>query len=233
MTHQSSTEHDLTGDQNSYQQDQNRDPERPITPRHHDPRGRRDAAADAPPPRGADGPIAVAAGRTVTVAEQPVRVHVEPVEMADLGRDDWFIGPDGALYEVARPAAEHPSGWTDVTNLSMSSDEEQTARQRGDAEPGTSPRDGFFSYPNPVTIDRVVALAPADEQGLVGEEQAAALGALTERWAGAESDLDAAVRRAAASVDRLHSAAGRREHEQACVRDTAPDVRDTGVGRER
>ncbi len=233
MTHQSSTENDLTSDQNDHQQDHEQTSERPITPRHHDQMGRRDTAAGPGAQRAAGERVPAAGGRTVTVHDEPVRVHTEQVELTALGRDDWFIGPSGDLYEVAQPAAEHPSGWVEVTDLSMSDDAEQAAQRRGVAEPGTSPRDGFFSYATLVTIDRVVGLAPATEQGAASEQRAAVLRWLTARWTRHGSDIDTEVRRATASVDRLRAASTRRAAENGCVRDATADARQTDDGRER
>ncbi|WP_337826251.1 hypothetical protein [Pseudonocardia sp. UM4_GMWB1] len=211
-----SSDHDEHHQQTA--QDQDQSTERTDTPRHHDLMGRRDAAAGTPPQRAADGAGPAAAGRSVYVAEQPVRVRTEPVALTDLGRDDWFIGPDHVLYEVARPAAEHPSGWTDVVNLSMSDDAVQAAVERGDNEAGASLRDGVFNYAAPVTVDLVTGLVPADEQGPADEARTSVLRSLTERWAGTGSE---ALAQRAGQAARDEYAAALAQRDAARAADTA------------
>lgn len=126
----------------------------------------------------------LSASRTVLVDEQPIQVLTEPVLLDDLASGDWFIGPSGELYEVSRPAAAHPNGWTETTNLSMPVRTEQTLlAEYGGCEPGTGPRDGFFSFPGQeVLVEQVLELAAASEQDLVDDGGRSVLAALTARW---------------------------------------------------
>lgn len=118
------------------------------------------------------------------VDEQPIRVLTEPVLLNDVGSGDWFIGPSGELYEVSRPATAHPNGWTETTNLSMPVRTEQTLLAEYDGcEPGTGPRDGFFSFPSQqVLVERVLELAAAPQQGPLDDHGTSVLAALTARW---------------------------------------------------
>jgi len=40
--------------------------------------------------------------------------------MTDLPKGARFIGPDGSEYKVTRPASDHPNGWVEVWDLSIS-----------------------------------------------------------------------------------------------------------------
>lgn len=44
------------------------------------------------------------------------------VLLTELDRDDTFVGPDDALYQVTTPAREHPRGWVEAWGLSMARD---------------------------------------------------------------------------------------------------------------
>lgn len=200
-----SSDHDEHHQQTA--QDQDQSTERTDTPRHHDPMGRRDAAAGTPPQRAADGAAdgagAVAAGRRhVTVDGRPVLVETEPALLTGLGADDWFIGPDKALHEVTVASDDDLRGWTHVLNLSMSGDEEAALAAQGGYADGAGPREGFFSYPGQeVVVDRVVGVAG---QAAVDDEHAAVVGALTERWVSArDAAVEAAVRRAGEAAGRM------------------------------
>ncbi|KAA1018284.1 hypothetical protein FVA95_24030 [Pseudonocardia sp. EV170527-09] len=125
------------------------------------------------------------------VDEQPIRVLTEPVLLDDLASGDWFIGPSGELYEVSRPATAHPNGWTETTNLSMPVRTEQTLlAEYGGYEPGTGPRDGFFSFPGQeVLVERVLELAAAPQQGPLDDHGTSVLAALTDRWVADDAGL--------------------------------------------
>lgn len=89
--------------------------------------------------------------------------HRGRVAMTSLAGGDRFIGPDGRTrYEVTTPAAEHPRGWVNVRDLSMTDMEaaERAAQNRWDS-PDTDGRDGFFAYSVPVYVHR---LDPATDQ---------------------------------------------------------------------
>ncbi len=79
-----------------------------------------------------------------------------PILMSDLRKGDEFVGPNGRTrYRVTRDMGSHPNGFLDVRNLSMTNGEARAATKRGDCEPGCDPRDGFFSYTSPVTVEKV------------------------------------------------------------------------------
>lgn len=75
--------------------------------------------------------------------------------MQDLPKGARFIGPDRRTrYEVITPAADHPSGWVDVRNLSMTAAEAvERLATPGAVEPGCDPRDGFFAFSHPVEVE--------------------------------------------------------------------------------
>lgn len=124
------------------------------------------------------------ASRSVLVDGHPVRLLTEPLLLDDLDAGDWFIGLSGELYEVSCPAATHPNGWTEATNLSMPVETERALLAgSGGGEPDTGPREGFFTFPGQdVVIDRVLELVPATGQAPAGEQGTSVLGALTARW---------------------------------------------------
>lgn len=75
--------------------------------------------------------------------------------MQSLPKGARFIGPDRRTeYEVTTPASEHPRGWVDVRNLSMSDAKaERLLGTPGAVEKGCDPRDGFFAYSHPVGVE--------------------------------------------------------------------------------
>lgn len=75
--------------------------------------------------------------------------------MHELPAGARFIGPDGRTeYQVTTPAAEHPHGWVQVWNLSMTDAEAAVlSATPGAVEPGCDPRDGDFCYTVPVEVD--------------------------------------------------------------------------------
>lgn len=83
-------------------------------------------------------------------------IDVARRNMQDLPKGARFIGPDGTEYEVTTPASEHRNGWVNVRDLSMTEDEAQRRLATpGAVEPGEDPRDGFFSYTQPVEVEVV------------------------------------------------------------------------------
>jgi hypothetical protein len=133
--------------------------------------------------RGLDAPAADKYHLAAALGDRPAEIEhgtaagIDPyrgqVDMHTLGAGDQFVGPDGTTrYEVVTPAADHPNGWIDVRNLSMTDDQaaEVLARpgavdrvpdpETGQLVPG-DPRAGFFAYSCPVYVDRLSAeLAP-------------------------------------------------------------------------
>ncbi len=77
--------------------------------------------------------------------------------MEDLPRGAEFIGPDGhTRYLVTTAASEHPRGWVEVRNLSMTDGEAaDLLATPGAVEPGCDPRDGFFAYTHPTPVEVV------------------------------------------------------------------------------
>lgn len=78
-------------------------------------------------------------------------------DIHDLARGERFIGPaDGATYEVITPASEHPMGWVDVRNLSLT--DEQVAEVADEmGRDGADPREGCFAYPGPMAVEVIAA----------------------------------------------------------------------------
>ena len=76
-------------------------------------------------------------------------------DMQDLPAGARFIGPDGRTeYRVDTPAAAHPNGWVEVRNLSMTDAEAGALlASPGAVEPGCDPRDGFFAYSDPTSVE--------------------------------------------------------------------------------
>ncbi|SCL21162.1 hypothetical protein [Micromonospora aurantiaca (nom. illeg.)] len=115
--------------------------------------------------------LAAALGSWPAQVEHGTAAGIDPhrgqVDMHTLSRGDLFVGPDGTTrYEVVTPASEHPRGWVDVRNLSMTDDEAAALVERPgavervrDAETGEmvpgDPREGFFAYSHPTYVDRV------------------------------------------------------------------------------
>lgn len=59
-------------------------------------------------------------------------------------------------YQITRSAAEHPNGWVEVYNLTMTDDEaERLLNTPGAVEAGCDPRDGFFAFSHPVEVEVV------------------------------------------------------------------------------
>lgn len=75
--------------------------------------------------------------------------------MQDLPKGARFIGPDGRTrYEVTVAAGDSPQGFVETWNLSMTGDEAAALLATpGAVEPGVDPRDGFFAYSHPVTVE--------------------------------------------------------------------------------
>jgi hypothetical protein len=78
--------------------------------------------------------------------------------MRDLRAGELFVGPDQrTVYRVVTPCRKHPRGWLVVRNRSMTDREAVRLRATpGAVEPGTDPRDGFFTYDPRTRLHRVV-----------------------------------------------------------------------------
>ncbi len=75
--------------------------------------------------------------------------------MTNLPRGARFIGPDTKTrYLITRAASEHPHGWVEVRDLSMSDElVAQLLATPGAVEPGCDPRDGSFAYTLPTEVE--------------------------------------------------------------------------------
>jgi hypothetical protein len=76
------------------------------------------------------------------------------MNLTDLRRGQKFIGPDGRTHEVTTPASDHPHGFVEVRDLSMT-DAEAAAllAAPGAVERGCDPREGFFAFTHPVDVE--------------------------------------------------------------------------------
>lgn len=63
---------------------------------------------------------------------------------------------DRTHYQITTAAIDHPDGWVEVRNLSMSDARaEQLLNTPGAVEKGCDPRDGFFAYSHPTEVEVV------------------------------------------------------------------------------
>lgn len=116
-----------------------------------------DLIAATDPARHAELRAELAAAGLPNLAAELGRIAAEPprVPVQALDRGQRFTGPDGTtLFEVVTPASEHPRGWVDVRDLSMT-DEEAAAlvATPGAVERGSDPRRGFFAYSHPTYVN--------------------------------------------------------------------------------